>query len=664
MSGIAGIWNLDGRPVERALLARLSATLAHRGPDGERLWVEREFGLASQQSRVTPESFGEIQPLVSPSGTGVVFDGRLDNRAELLEQLPKESRLSTSSPDCALVLAACEASGEDFPKKLKGDFALAVFDSKQRKLILARDGLGARPLYYCRIKETVLFASEIKALLAHPEMKSQPNDDVLAAYLLFRLGARFQDRRGLTLFADVLTVLPAHLVVITPQGMVSRQYWDFDPARKTRFRSFAEYVEGFRYHFDRAVERRLRSAHPVGIMVSGGLDSSSILCLAETMRKRTPHRVPLLFAFHFTPLDGGPGDEGAYIETIERDYGIQIERIGLAGYRNLIDNCREVTRHAEMPFLDVDWNTYDSLRRAAQARGVRVLIGGQWADQFLWNEGYLVDLFYKGAWGQVISHLRSLPKWQTDGDVTEFWRRFLHDLLLYSLPDGLVPWLRKFRPGLQKYRMDRPWFQEAFRQRARRFDAQRSPIPLGKFRSVHARSLYHYARSRHYSVEMETDNKINAMYGIESAFPFWDRDLIQFLMEIPGEMMTYRGVPKIFLRKGMEGILPPENAKRTWKGDWTQIVNEAMMELYPEVLNHMKTHQRAIARKYLDPTRLMVELQKLRPQIVGADCSVSWRIADLVGLELWLETFFPEVEGKQMLLAGQPADYAAPRSTG
>ncbi|CAN5867962.1 hypothetical protein BH23GEM5_BH23GEM5_15670 [soil metagenome] len=197
MSGIAGIWNQNAAPVDPAILGRMSATLAHRGPDGEGLWVEGAVGLSCRLNRVTPESAGETQPLLHSSGAVLVFDGRLDNRDEVVAACRDSSPVGRDSPDPALVLAAYHQWGDAFPEHLTGDFALALWDPRRHRLLLVRDAIGVRPLYYCRVGATFLFASEIKALLAHPDFVARPDEDHLAELLL---GAYPQDDRGLTFF--------------------------------------------------------------------------------------------------------------------------------------------------------------------------------------------------------------------------------------------------------------------------------------------------------------------------------------------------------------------------------------------------------------------------------------------------------------------------------
>src|SRR5437762_9247802 len=135
MSGILGIWNLDGRPVDRSELCRLSATLSHRGDDDEGVQICGAVGFASRLFRVTPEASTEVQPLTDSSGTLLVFDGRLDNRDELLSVLPRTSQTSSNSPDPALVLAAYRQFGDSFAERVNGDFALGLFDRSRSRLL-------------------------------------------------------------------------------------------------------------------------------------------------------------------------------------------------------------------------------------------------------------------------------------------------------------------------------------------------------------------------------------------------------------------------------------------------------------------------------------------------------------------------------------------------
>lgn len=629
MSGILGLWNLDGRPVSRALLADLSGTLAHRGADGDGLWVEGPVGLACRLRRVVPEAATETQPLVGPTGAVLVFDGRLDNREQLLDELHAAPGIGADSPDPALVLAAYDAFGERLPERLLGDFALGLFDPRRHALFLVRDAIGVRPLYYTRAGEAVLFASEVKTLLAHPEVPARPDDDVLAGFLLDRTpGAP-----GMTLFKGISAVLPAHVVTVTPEGLRAQRYWDFDPARRIRLGSFPEYAEAFREQLTRAVGRRLRSAHPVAVSVSGGLDSSSIFCLAQRLARRSPGRHAAVLGVSYVSPSGSPSDEVAFLREIERDYGVAIERIPI-GSPGVVDGAREAVWHVEAPFLDSMWNTTHPFLATVGRLGARVLLTGHWGDQVLFEYAYLVDLFRALAWGEIRAHLRELGRWFGDAEARYYRRRFLVDLVKYHVPPALVPVLRRLRA-----RREPPWYSAALRARARRRAGAAIPAPAA-FHSVHARALYEEARSSHHVTCLEWNDKVAAMHGLDMAFPFLDRDLLAFLMAIPGDVQTSRGVPKGLLREGLRGVLPDAIRERAWKADFTHLVNDGVALDFERVRQCLETDGMAVRMGYLSAYALGEEFDRLRERVRGESCETAWDLSDLYGLELWLQLFF------------------------
>ncbi|MEE9288378.1 MAG: asparagine synthase-related protein [Bacteroidota bacterium] len=635
MSGIVGIWNLDGRPVDNDLLTKVTATMAHRGPDGKGMWVRGPVGLACQLFRVTPEASTETQPLVNSSGTALVFDGRLDNREELLSSLKGSPGISADSPDPAVVMAAYDAFGDRFPVQLNGSFALALYEPRRNQLLLARDAVGVRPIYYCRIGNTFMFASEIKALLAHPRMSTRPNDDVLAELLL---GNPVRDDQGLTFFEDVFTLLPAHVALLTPQGFVTQRYWDFDASRRLRFGSFQEYAEAFRFHFEQAVSRLLRSAYPVAVAVSGGLDSSSIFCLAEVLHRRSPERHPPVLGLSYTCTDGSPSDENAFLLEIEQDYGVGIERTAF-GPLGFLNNCRKSVWQAEAPILDGMWNNSHAFLHNVRQRGARVLLAGHWGDQMLFEQAYLIDVLHQLEWGKLRTHLREFARWSTDVDPKWFRRRFFQDLVRYHVPDVLVPSLRKLRSKLVRPLEDRPWFSEAFRNLARQNLFRHTRI-RGPFTTAYARSLYQTARSRFHVLAMECNNKVASMHGLEMDYPYLDRELLSFLMAIPGEMQTWKGVPKAILREGMRGVLPDAIVNRRWKADFTHLENGGMEKDYYQLVDMLHSDRMAVRFGYVDENVMRKKLAQLNGQFRNPTCDITWRLLDLLGLELWLQTFF------------------------
>ncbi len=654
MTGIAGIWNLDGRPAQRELLARMSARLSHRGGDAEGLWVEGAVGLACQLRRVTPESLRETQPLAGPAGSVIVFDGRLDCREELFAALPATERLAADAPDPELLLAAYAALGERLWKRLTGDFAFALFDAGRRELFLVRDVLGARSLYYHRAGNALIFASEIKPLLAHPETRTRPNELDLADFLLADSPLH---HNGVTFFENIHHVPPSHVLRVTPQVQGLRRYWDFDTGRQVRFRTRGEYAEAFRHYFERAVRRRMRSAYPVAFTVSGGLDSSSVYCVAQRLRAAgAVPRVPL-HGFTFDMPTGTPADEMIYVQAIERDYHARIERVlvkrgMLDGNEHELGQVHRLVEITEMPFLDDQLATSKVLYAGIRATGARSLLTGHWGDQMLFTQAYLVDLLRRMRWARVRGHLREFTRWLTDTDPRALRQRFLLDLVKYHAPASALPMLRQLRRKILGRTRDCAWYSDWFRGLAAR-GVYRNPHDGKRFTSLHARSLYEDVRARYYVLSLEWNDKFGAAHGLEMSFPFLDPELVAFLMAIPGDVQTAGGVPKAILREAMRGILPEEIVGRSWKADFTFIVRDGMQQDLPILIRSLNGDPLLRSFGYVDESRLQRMLAKMNtPGYCWAEGEIS-QLSNLIGLAFWLRRFFGQ-DGLAKAEASEP----------
>jgi len=643
MSGVVGIWNVDGQPVSPSLLASLSTRLAHRGGDHYGQRIDGSVGLACHLLRIAPESATEVQPFVHPFGTVLVFDGRLDNRDEILALVHDESDVTTHSPDPALILALYHRDGERFIERLTGDFALALHDPQRRILLLARDALGVRPLYYTRTRTSIVFASEIKALLAHPDVVTQPNDDMLACYVS---SARPQDA-SMTCFQDVYSLMPAHLARVTSDNFSTRRYWDFSVS-ELRLDSRQAYAEAFRHYFTLSVRRRMRSATPVAVSVSGGLDSSSILCVAETLRRTHHGPAPSLIGISYLSPEGSPSDEQTFLADIERMYDLSIARIPPRTPGSM-DGCEKSVWHIEAPYLDQQWNTLHHSLDLARRAGARVMLTGHWGDQVLCPQGYLVDLFRQWRWHELATHLQEFNRWMTDADPHTFRKRFCLDLIKHYAPHALLPFIRLLRARQPD------WYTATLRRRARRH-MLRQPLLGIHLPTVHARSLYDEARSPHHAFCLEWDNKVTAMHGLDMALPFLDRDFLSFLMNIPGEALTCHGIPKGLLRNALRGILPDTIADRRWKADFTHLVNAGMEQDFPTLARHLESGTAAVRRGYLNPSAIQALLSRYRDQLKNGTCEAAWTLGDMLALELWLQMFIEKVgaEHEPRPLARQP----------
>jgi asparagine synthase (glutamine-hydrolysing) len=633
MSGIAGLWNLDGRPVEPALLAAIGSRQSHRGPDGEGRWLEGPIGLSCQTLRATRQCAPESLPLVHASGAVAVFDGRLDNCDDLLSSL-RSPGLCADSSDAAFVLAAYDSYGDRFVEHLNGDFALGVFDPRKQQLLLARDAIGIKPLHYCLVGDTFVFASEIKSLFAHPQVVVAPNDEALAGFLLrgYEYGTE-----GHTFFKNVFSVPPAHLAAVTRQRLTTRQYWDFDTSRQVRLGSFAEYSEAFTEHFTRAVRRRLRTSSPTAVSVSGGLDSSSIFCVAQQESRRPAGVHAPIGISHMAP-EGSTADERCFLLDIEREYGVEIDRIP-GGAPGVMNQARDELWHVEAPFLDALGNRHHEFMRAARRRGVRLLLGGHWGDQVLCDRSYLVDLALRLRWITLWTHLRELPRWYAGVERPGFTRAFLHELLRDHSPRALLAMAKKIRARTKPPIVGAPVYTAAFRQKG---VERTSPTHRrgGSPGTAHAKALYADVRNGYNVLCMESNDKAAAMYGLEMAFPFLDRDLLSFLMAIPGEMQTWNGVPKALLRAGLRAAVPASILARCGKADFTDLMNEGMEREHPQVSDCLQAPGLAFAWGYVERADTISELNRLDGRVSGPDGWAAWGLQELVSLELWLQVFF------------------------
>jgi asparagine synthase (glutamine-hydrolysing) len=624
MSGLAGLWNLDGRPVDRAIVSSMASTIAHRGTDRCGLWSDGPIGFACQLLRVTPESAAECQPVTDRIGNTLLFDGRLDNREELLGAM-SAGRRRADCPDSDLIFSAWHQWGDAFLNRLQGDFALALFDKSERTLVLARDPVGCRPLYYWNSGTRFVFGSEIKAILAHPDVSTTANEELIADLLLLERLPYEDD--GETYFRDIHAVLPGHRIVVTPTHTRSESFWDFDPGRQLRYDSYEEYVEHLRALMTRAVKCRLRSATPVAVSCSGGLDSSIVLCIADDFR--CSGAGVTLLPVSYTPADDPKTEENRFIELLESERGLRVRRLemGIPG------NVKELTctaRHSETPLFDGGWCSETPLLEYARAQGSRVLLMGLWSDQFFFGMGYLVDLLRKGRWREIGRHRREYRNWFLDVQPSYFRQTFFREVLLNVMPQTLRSWLRQFRTAIVTPRHQPP-ISQALEKRVNR---RRPRIDHPAYATAHARNIYQGVRAKARRLQFEADEKMAARYGMERATPFLDRDVIAFLMSIPGEIQTRAGVPRALLRDAMRGIAPEPILARRWPDEGTTSSELQGVRRQAYLTADIRLHAASELGFCSDARR--VELESL----------------ELLALEFWSRVFFSDRLGRPDWLEG------------
>src|SRR5260370_27468905 len=284
MSVQAGVFNFDGRPVDQEILEKLSSASQQHGPDGRNTFLDGQVGMVYGAFHTTLESRLERQPLSSVRGIVITWDGRLDNRDELIPQVSYE--LANNRTDVAIVMAAHEKWGTDCFGKLIGDWALSIWNPHDQDLVLARDYVGVRHLYYYPEHHRVTWCTNLAALVLLSGRQFTLNDEYIAGFLALWPEAH------LTPYREIQAVPPGKFVRIHNGQTSIHSYWSFDTKRQTRYKTDAEYEDHFYHVFRQAVRRRLRSDSPILAELSGVLDSSSIVCMADDIINKGEAEVP------------------------------------------------------------------------------------------------------------------------------------------------------------------------------------------------------------------------------------------------------------------------------------------------------------------------------------------------------------------------------------
>ena len=592
MSAICGIFHLDGRGATRDEIAAMSAALAHRGPDREGVWSGGEVALAHRLLVTTPELVTDQQPLVrSQPDCVLVADARIDNRDELLAALD----LPRGSTDSDVILASYERWGDRCVNRFIGDFAFAIWDSRARAVFCARDPMGVRPFYYYRNDRLFAFGSELKAVIALPEIRTTIDPTEVARFI----GWSHEDRAR-TMYRDIVRLPAAHTMLVTRDRAALRQYWSAESASEVRYASDDEYVEAFRDVFGTAVRDRLRSAHPVGATLSGGLDSSSIVCMSRQLRSGGD--APLhTFSVVFPDLPERELrliDERAFVDAV----------IGLGGVSphfvrgDQLSPLRDIGRvlwHLDEPFsapnLYLHWGMYE----AANARGVRVLLDGFDGDSAVSHGfGRLTGLARTNNWDALEAEVLAFSTRHGKSPARALEAYVLPHLAELAQRGRYFSWFRFAATAAQRFGLSRTNLALTYGLKSALGSLGTLSLPtrggttpetwlltpplaaalhgqMAASRRAERRRAVQSERESHvqgitqplYQLALEVADKSAAAFGIEPRYPYFDRRLIEFCLGLPEDQKFGEGWPRFLFRRAMTGILPPVVQWRTTKAN-------------------------------------------------------------------------------------------------
>lgn len=613
MSGIAGLWRLDGPPVATGDIARMLDRLAHRGPDGVGVWTDGPVGLGHRLLHTTPESLGERQPVSTPDGRLVLTgDLRLDDR-EALEAALGPGPAGDGS-DAALVLRAYQAWGIECPERLLGDFAFAVWDRAAGTLFCARDPLGVRPFYYHHGPRLVAFASEIKALFTQPDVPRRLDETRVADFLV-PWGAD----RATTFFADVRSLAPGHALTIGRGPAVPRAYWAPDPDRAAPPARDEEYAEALREVFGRAVRARLRSARPLGATLSGGLDSSSVIGTA--LRLRGP-RAPALPVISATFPDLPATDERPYIDAVVARGGllpatVQADRLDPLGDFDGPPWDPDDTFHGAGLYFH--WEVY----RAAAAGGLRVLLIGTGGDHVVSHGGARVHELLRArrwltgtreAFGLARSH--GLPLWRVGlGLIRPVVPRAVWDAGRWARRRGGPPGIPPIHPELARRVGLADRLLEAERRRR---------TAAGNARRDHAWRL----AAPGLATILQSLDAAAAARSLEIRDPFLDRRVVELCLALPADQKLRGGRSRGVLRRAMADVLPPEVRDRPGKADFRPLLKRALAAFGRDRLDALFADE-AVLAPFVDLPALRGAYRRYLAAGAHPDTYAVWKAATL-----------------------------------
>lgn len=634
MSGMAGLCRLDARRADLPQLRRMLRRLAHRGPDAEGLWCHEGVALGHRMLHTTPQSTGERLPATSSDGSVVLTaDARIDNRDELIRTLAPREGLPSGIPDGELILSAYERWGERCPEYLLGDFAFAVWDRRRERLFCARDHSGVKPLYYHhRPGRLFAFASEIKGLLCLAEVPRVLDECRVAEFLQ----PYFDDQES-TFYQGIRRLPPAHSLMVTPEGATLRRYWSLDPSREVRYGSDEEYARAFHQIFSEAVHCRLRSASPVGSSLSGGLDSSSIVCTARRLlREGTAgplHTYSLLFP------ERPECDERLYIEAVLAGGGL-VPRCLDGDALSPLEDLDRFLRHEDEPSWVLNMCLHWAMHRAAAADGVRVFLDGLGGDETVCHGIFhLSELLRRGRLLELTESVLRLAR--------DFDRPPLRILRRHAIRPLLPP---RLRMGWARLRARPAWpepnpliaadlaARTGLAERLRGASERRPPAP-------------HTLRGSHYlgllsgitSAGFETLDRVAAAFGLEPRYPFQDKRLLEFCLALPPEQKFRRGRTRVVLRHAMVGTLPERVRRRGGKADLAPQFRESFLRFERGRIEAVVFAEPQPVARFVD-TRVLRDLY--RTYAFEGRKQNAERIWNAVMLAIWLgRQGFPEGAG-------------------
>lgn len=561
MCGIVGVFSRR-EPVLAATLEGATQSLYHRGPDGQRQWIsaDRRVGLGHARLSIIDLTTGD-QPIASEDGrTRIVVNGEFYGYEAIRQELQQRGhRLSTKS-DSEIALHLYEDFGVHCMEHLRGEFALVLWDENRRRLLAARDRFGIKPLFYAWHRDTLYIASEVKALFAAGVPARWDEEGVYHS-----MG--FGGHQMRTLYDGVMQVPPGYFMLVTDRHVQLNQYWDFNYPAKDKTaatRSDADYAAEFRETLEEAVRIRLRADVPVGVYLSGGLDSCSVLGLAAR------HHPEPIKAFTLT-FENVAYDEGPIAREMAALAGAEYHPIPI-GQNDLADAFADAIAQAECACVNAHGVAKYLLSRAVRDAGYKVVITGEGSDEILGGYPHFRrDILLYNREGQDPQVIEELLRWLEEHNTVS--RGLLlpdgevGDLSAVKRVLGYVPsWVETFSSRSVKLRpLLAGWFQDKYGHREGEYNILDDTDVLRQLKGRDAlhQSLYLWSKTvmAGYILTMLGD-RMEMGHSIEGRVPFLDHKVVELVASQPVNQKIRGMTEKYVLREALKDVITDTVYKR------------------------------------------------------------------------------------------------------
>jgi asparagine synthase (glutamine-hydrolysing) len=623
MCGFVGVINKNGTEADASLLAKMASKINHRGPDEEGIFRDNHCGFYHKRLSIIDLKTGQ-QPMSYKTFT-IVFNGEIYNYIELRDELKRKGHHFITTSDTEVILHMYEEYGDLFVDRLNGMFAFIIYDQRNRKIYIARDHFGIKPLYWYQDENLLVFGSEIKAILAHPEIQAEPAIDHLYEYLTFQ----FILGEG-TMFKNIYKVRPGHYSTINlaTWEIKSVNYWD--PNFTTDFHHTEQYfIAELQNILASTIEQQMRSDVPVGTYLSGGMDSSLVTILASKLVDKP------LKSFSGAFQEGPEFNELKYATIAAEKAGAELFEI-FPTEQEFIDLLPKLIYHLDEPVAGPGLFPQYMVSKFA-SNHVKVILGGQGGDEIFGGYArYLVAYFEQAIKGAIFE----------SNEEAE------HIVSLRSILPNL-PSLKQYVPMMKNF-----WSEEAFEPMDRRYynlinrmgstreflnpdfvNGRKDQEIFAKFSGLfnHPETKSYYNKMTHFDLFgslpalLQVEDRVSMAASIESRVPLLDRRIIDLISQMPAGMKFKGGELKYFLKRTVKDVMPPEIMKRKDKMGfpvplhiWSK--NKARSFIM-DILTSKNSKERGILNtEYIG-------------KLISSEQPFSRGLWGLISLELWFNQF-------------------------